>query len=70
MTEMYNNLAIINSTSEANGGVSISTTVDYYWSSTRQPGTTESVYLFSFSNGLVNGGLPINSRPVRAVRAF
>lgn len=70
MTEVFNNITIINTTSVANGGANISTVTDYYWSSSRQPNTTESVYLFSFINGGANGVLPINSRPVRAVRAF
>ena len=65
---MFNKKTVINATAVANGGVNI--IADYYWSSTRQPNTLQSVYLFSFSSGNVNGGLPVNLVPVRAVRTF
>ena len=68
MLEMFNKKTVINATAVANGGVNI--IADYYWSSTRQPNTLQSVYLFSFSSGNVNGGLPVNLVPVRAVRTF
>ena len=67
VAEMNTNKTIINTVSSNNGGTILP---DQLWTSSKIDSTNESVYLYNLVLDSPNGVLPINSRSVRAVRAF
>jgi hypothetical protein len=67
VAEMNTNKTIINTVSSNNGGTILP---DQLWTSSKIDSSNESVYLYNLVLGGPNGVLPINSRRVRAVRAF
>lgn len=69
VAEMNMNQTVINTVSTNNGGTILP---NQLWTSSKFDSTIESVYLYNLvlGGGGPNGVLPINSRRVRAVRAF
>ncbi|MBL4706450.1 MAG: DUF1566 domain-containing protein [Flavobacteriales bacterium] len=67
MTEMYNNMAAINTTATANGGTTFDESV-LYWTSTQHD--ADKAFDIYFLNGLTDSTLKLNYFSVRAARSF